>query len=121
MVYMSETDEPEVECDIHEIDQDPEKREEQAKTELVPRYQGYEEREDGFVFEFEADEGALQGVAEFVDQERVCCSFAEYHLIHSPPYEKVRLTVTGPEGTKEVFRSLVEGLETEEPLEVPGS
>lgn len=121
MVYMSDTDETEVNCDIHEVDQDPEDREEQAKTELVPRYEGYREREDGFVFEFEADGGALQGVAEFVDQERVCCSFAEYHLVFAPPYDTVRLTVTGPEGTKELFSTLVDGLETGELPETPGS
>jgi hypothetical protein len=61
---------------------------------------------------FEGTDEVLMAVAEFTSNELECCSFAEYSIEVSPPYEETRFTVTGPEGAKELLgEGLIEELE----------
>ncbi|WP_232701247.1 hypothetical protein [Halobacterium wangiae] len=79
---------------------------------LVSRYVGYEERENGVDVRFDGTDESLRAVARFTSNELQCCSFAEYHITVSPPYDETVLTVTGPDGTRQVFREgFVERLE----------
>ncbi|MDZ7730716.1 MAG: hypothetical protein U5K37_07035 [Natrialbaceae archaeon] len=65
------------------------------------------------VLRFEGTDDALQAAARFTSNELRCCAFAEYTLSVSPPYDETMLTITGPEGTRELFRDgLVERLES---------
>lgn len=44
--------------------------------------------------------------------ELICCSFAEYDLSVSPPYEETVLAMSAPEGTRKLFREgFIERLE----------
>lgn len=79
---------------------------------LIAHYSGYEGDEDGLHIRFEGTDDALPAVAQFTADELQCCSFAEYEITVSPPYEETVLTVAGPDGTREMFRDgLVEKLE----------
>lgn len=89
-----------------------EERSENVRT-LVARYVETTERGDGYTFVFEEIDETLPAIAEFVTNERKCCAFADYEITVSPPYEKTRLTTTGPEGTKAVFEEMIELLEEE--------
>lgn len=87
-------------------------RPEWVRSVLTARYEGVEEREDGYTFLFAGTDESLLAVATFVSNERRCCSFADYGIDVSPPYGRTRLTVTGPEGTKAVFsEGLIDRLE----------
>lgn len=87
-----------------------------VQSRLVARYIGFEEHDDGVAIRFEGTDDALLAVAEFTSNELECCSFAEYEITVSSPYEEMVLTVTGPEGTREMFREgLVDRLENEAP------
>lgn len=89
-------------------------RSEEARSLLVSHYTGYEERENGLDIRFDGTNESLQAVARFTSNELQCCSFAEYEITVSPPYEETVLTVTGPDGTRQMFREgLVERLEEE--------
>ena len=77
---------------------------------LVARYERAEERDDGYTLAFEGTDESLSAAAAFVADELECCSFAEYEIAVSPPYEETRLTITGPEGTKELFGEGLVGL-----------
>lgn len=89
-------------------------RSEEARSLLISRYIGYKDHEDGLEIRFEGADESLQAVAHFISNELQCCSFAEYQIIVAPPYEETLLTVTGPEGTRQMFREgLVEQLEAE--------
>jgi hypothetical protein len=89
--------------------------------ELLPAYAGYDEREDGVTVRFAGATETLQHVARFVAEEKECCSFADYQVEVTPPYDETRLTITGPEGTKEMFaEEFVGRLEGEKPLEPLG-
>lgn len=78
--------------------------------ELAARYDRAEEREDGYALYFEGTDESLPALAAFVATELQCCSFAEYAIDTSPPYEETRLTITGPEGTRELFGDGLVGL-----------
>lgn len=110
---MSQNDsEPAVACTLTE-EQEAE-RTEDVRAKLIDRYLGYEERENGVVVRFEGTDGSLEALAEFTSKELQCCSFAEYEITVAPPYEETHLTVTGPDGTKELFHDgFVDRLESE--------
>lgn len=79
---------------------------------LIEHYSGYEYREDGVNVTFEGTDEALEAVAQFASNELQCCSFAEYNIIVAPPFEETVLSISGPEGTAEMFQEgLVERLE----------
>lgn len=80
---------------------------------LVSHYLGAEERDDGYTFRFQGAGGSVLAVASFVANELQCCSFANYTIDVSPPYEETQLTITGPEGTKVLFADLVNRLQAE--------
>lgn len=102
--------EPPVVCTIDRDSEKAERRRRQVRQELVPNYLGAEELEDGYRLRFDGAD-SLMGVARFVEEERKCCSFADYQLELEPPYDEVRLTITGPDGTKELFQEFGENLE----------
>ena len=89
--------------------------------ELLPAYSGARERNDGVTVRFDGADDTLEHVARFVAEEKECCAFADYRIDVSPPYEETRLSITGPEGTKEMFgEEFVGRLAGEKPLEPPG-
>lgn len=103
---------PAVACTLTE-EQEAE-RSEEVRSLLISQYAGYAEPEDGLEIRFEGTEESLRAVARFVADELQCCSFADYRITVSPPYEETVLSVSGPDGTREMFREgLVERLEEE--------
>ena len=102
----------EVACTLTE-EQEAE-RSEEVRELLISHYLGYQESEDGLGIRFEGTDESLRALAQFTADELQCCSFAEYEIAVSPPYEETVLTVTGPEGTRQMFQEgLVERLEAE--------
>lgn len=102
----------EVACTLTE--EEVPKRFEAVRSLLVSHYSGYEDSEDGLNIRFDGTEESPQAVAQFIADELQCCSFAEYEITVAPPYEETVLTVTGPEGTRQMFREgLIERLEEE--------
>lgn len=93
-------------------DKEEKERSEEVRSLLISHYTGFEERGNGLYIRFAGTDESLQAVAQFTANELQCCSFAEYNITVSPPYEETVLTVTGPDGTREMFREgLVERLE----------
>lgn len=74
------------------------------ESEFLPRLADVEQRESGVTMTFEGTDDTVQAVARFVAEESDCCAFARYEVAIEPPYEQTRLTITGPEGTGELFR-----------------
>src|SRR5687768_1343618 len=54
---------------------------------------------NGLAFDLAASE--MQNVATFVTNERKCCPFLRFDISLPPHANEMRLTVTGPEGTRE--------------------
>lgn len=101
---------PEVACTLTE--EQKAERSEEVRSLLVSHYAGYEEVDGSVEIRFDGTEESPPAVARFVADESNCCSFAEYEIVLSPPYEETVLRISGPEGTREMFREgLAERLE----------
>lgn len=108
---MSDTDTestPSVACTIS--DEQRAERAERVRSVLADGYVDVTERENGYTLRFDGSDETLAALATFVANERQCCSFAEYSVGVSPPYEETRLTITGPDGTKSLFEGLFDHL-----------
>ncbi|WP_254544314.1 hypothetical protein [Halomarina pelagica] len=103
---------PDVACTLTE--EQEKERSEEVRSRLITSYVGFDEFENGLRIRFDGTEESLLAVAEFTSAELKCCAFAEYAISVSPPYEETVLTITGPEGTRQIFRDgLVDRLEVE--------
>lgn len=110
---MSQNDsERQVACTL--TDEEEAERSNEVQSILVSQYVGFEERDNGVDIRFNGTDESLQAIARFTSNELQCCSFAEYEITVSPPYQETILTITGPDGTRQMFREgLVERLEAE--------
>lgn len=105
-------DTPAVACTLTE-DQLAE-RPEEIRAVLVENHDRAEEQPDGYTHVFAGTDETFTAVSTFVANEHECCSFAEYTISVSPPYNESRLTITGPEGTKDLFgEQFIENLDNE--------
>ncbi|AHG05377.1 hypothetical protein HALDL1_14095 [Halobacterium sp. DL1] len=105
---MSQQTESDVTCTIDP--EDAQERRAWAQDALVPHVERTEQLDDGVALVFE--DAALEAVAELVRNEAVCCSFADFRIDYRPPYDTVRLAVTGPDGAADLFREgFVEGFD----------
>jgi hypothetical protein len=87
-----------------------EKRERSAlvERELVPAIREVIEAEHGYVLWFDRAAGRLATVASFVELESRCCAFLDFAIRVDAGGERIALEITGPEGTKEMLRPLLE-------------
>jgi len=103
---------PPVACTL--TDAEYEDRPDDVRATMTDAFARSEELRDGYTLYFEGTDEPLAAVAAFMSNELECCSFAEYTIEVSPPYEETMFTVTGPEGTKEPLgEGLIEELESE--------
>jgi hypothetical protein len=87
-----------------------EKRERKAllERELVPNIQDVTERTDGYVLWFDRAPGRLAALATFVELESRCCAFLDFELRVESAGDRIALELSGPDGTKEMLRPLIE-------------
>ena len=62
---------------------------------------------DGIRLTFEPERGVVTRIAAVFDRERECCKFLQFAVIVPPSMALVHLEVTGPPGTVDFLRSLV--------------
>ena len=63
-----------------------------------------EEIENGYQFSFSYSEKMLLELAEFINIERQCCPFINFHLVLSNNSNNIVLLLTGAEGTSEFIK-----------------
>jgi hypothetical protein len=61
------------------------------------------ELSNGYSFKFEGSDKVIDELTEFVKTERSCCSFFVFTLSFSGDGKEAWLSLTGPEGTKEMI------------------
>ena len=74
-------------------------------AELAEAQPAVEELENGFAFRFPSRPYLFLRVAEWIGLERQCCPFLEIGLAFEHPTASIRVSVTGPAGTKDVLRA----------------
>jgi hypothetical protein len=77
---------------------------EQVGPELRKRQKSMRELSDGYGFEFPADNGTYQLLAEWAFQERLCCPFFDIDLRFDRESGPLWLRLTGRPGTKEFIK-----------------
>lgn len=93
---------PPVACTLSEAGY--ERRTPWMEAEFLPLLADVEQVESGVEMTFEGTGGTVETVARFVNEESDCCSFARYEVAVEPPYDRTTLTITGPDGTGDLFR-----------------
>ncbi len=63
---------------------------------------------DGCELVFEPAPGILADIAAVIDAERQCCRFLRFDVGVAPAGGPIRMTLSGPPGTREFLASLVE-------------
>lgn len=64
--------------------------------------------EDGYLFEFAANDESLNLLLRFIQLERECCTFLRFRLTVEPNNGPVLLEMTGPQGTKAFIEAEME-------------
>jgi hypothetical protein len=77
---------------------------------LSTKYENSEYDGRSVTIAFEGVTKTLPTVAAFVEAEHECCPFADYQIKTAPPYETTELTITGPDGTGELFHKELVGM-----------
>ena len=111
---MSDKDtDPPVACTLSSAEKD--ERPDEVRATMTDAFDRVEELRDGYTLYFEGTDEPLAAVAAFTSNELECCSFAEYSIEVSPPYDETRFTATGPAGAKKLLgEGLIEELESED-------
>jgi len=81
----------------------------QCTTQLIQQVQGIQEVENGYEFSFPDETEMLSKIAEFISNERLCCTFLKFTLNVNPTGEPISLLLTGPTGTQEFLRAEFSG------------
>jgi hypothetical protein len=88
----------------------PELREREATVLASVRARVREVRdlESGYALRFDSEEGLLAELATLIDLERQCCPFLRFDLAVLPANGPIWLELTGPAGTRDFLRTILE-------------
>jgi hypothetical protein len=83
-------------------------RREDALRGLRARAREIREIAGGWSIRFAAEDDLIAELAHFIQKERKCCAFLRFALIVAPGEGPVWLELTGPDGTQDMLRGLME-------------
>lgn len=83
-------------------------RQDGALHDLRERATELRETASGYSLRFPASDEILDDLVQVIQAERKCCSFLRFALVVTPGDGPVWLELTGPEGTKELLRGILE-------------
>lgn len=81
-------------------------RREELLPGLLEQAEKIDDLPDGLRLHFASRSGLLEQLARIIEQERMCCRFLRFQVSAEPDEGSIILEVTGPEGTREILRSL---------------
>jgi hypothetical protein len=80
------------------------------RADLLVLFQGRlletKELNDGYAYRFASEAERIGELSQLITFERECCPFLTFNLRLEPANGPIWLEMTGPEGTKEMLRSL---------------
>ena len=83
-------------------------RETTLLDEFKPAVVETEELQDGYAFRLTGDGKWMALIAELIVTERECCPFLAFELVALPNKGPLIVRMTGPAGTKEFLRTLLD-------------
>lgn len=82
-------------------------REEIVLAKIRARVQEVQDLDRGYALRFVPESAMLAGLATLIDLERQCCPFLRFELEVHPASGPIWLKVTGPEGTRDFLRTVL--------------
>ncbi len=73
---------------------------------LLEQAEKIDDLPNGLRLHFVSRSGLLAQLARVIEQERMCCRFLRFQISAEPDGGSITLEVTGPEGMREILRSL---------------
>jgi hypothetical protein len=74
---------------------------------LLHEIEEVRELEDGYALKFTGRAEQVQGLLQFITQERSCCPFFRFELRFEPQNGPVWLSLSGPDGTKGFIQEVI--------------
>ncbi len=91
-------------CDMSAIPLASRKQHIALIKEVFGAVQAVRELPNGYAFQLLNEKGLLVKIAEFIDNERLCCPFFSFTVAVGPADEPIWLHLTGTEGVKPFIR-----------------
>jgi hypothetical protein len=76
---------------------------------LLHEIEEIKELENGYALKFTGSVEQVQGLLQFITQERACCPFFRFELHFEPQNGPVWLSLSGPDGTKSFIQEMIGG------------
>jgi hypothetical protein len=90
-------------CDMVALNPEQQNRHDLLLHELFREVRRIRDLRDGLSFDISDSSSRLAGIAEWIALERLCCPFMRFKLDVRPRPGNIRLSITGPPGTKELL------------------
>jgi len=107
---MSEKNQSPLACDMTAIPAEQRSLHLAQSRELFSQIEETRELPDGYEFRFADEPNVLQGLADFVSLEKLCCPFLNFAIEIEAESGPIWLRLTGREGVKEFIKEEVRGL-----------
>ncbi len=95
-------------CNLSALSETQRKRHSQLAHFVLSKHSDVKDLVDGYRLEFLSSPDTFLMIAEWVVLERLCCPFISFSLEIDPENQPIRVTLTGPMGTKEVLKASIE-------------
>jgi hypothetical protein len=83
-------------------------REQAVLAKIGAQVQEVRDLDSGYALRFAPESATLADLAILIDLERQCCPFLRFELAVLPANGPIWLELTGPEGTREFLRSILD-------------
>ncbi len=92
-------------CDLTAISAEMREQHILDATDIFQKAEEIQELAQGYAFRFPNEAGMWLALATFVEYDRLCCPFSRFGLTAEPNHGHLWLTLTGPEGTKDLLNT----------------
>ena len=82
-------------------------REQTVLAKIRTRVQEVRDLDNGYALRFDPESATLSDLATLIDLERQCCPFLRFELQVLPASGPIWLKLTGPEGTRDFLRTIL--------------
>lgn len=90
-------------CDLTAIPTEMREQHVLDATDIFQKAEEIQELAQGYAFRFPNEAGMWSALASFVEYDRRCCPFYRFGLTAEANHGSLWLTMTGPEGTKDLL------------------
>ncbi len=95
-------------CDLSALSEAQRRRRNELAHFVIISHTGLRELGDGYAFEIPGNAEAFLKISEWIILERACCPFFLFSLQIDGGNTPIRVSLTGPSGTKEILKAALD-------------